>query len=124
MKRRCILKRAPWWGVFFARLIRCVKHCFKKKSQECKTVVRRSVDRCYRSGMCVEFTCDLREPFTRSHLITRRRLLSIPDDIIVAEEGTSKVSLLTRKRPYLLLLLFLETLEKRIRGGIARTSQS
>ena len=48
---------------------------------------------------------DLEEPVTPSHLMTGRRLLSIPDESLVAEEEISEVSLLTRRQRYLLLLL-------------------
>ena len=48
---------------------------------------------------------DIEEPLTPSHLMTGRRMLLIPDEIAVDEEETSKVSLLTRRQRYLLLLL-------------------
>ena len=48
---------------------------------------------------------DLEEPLTPSQLMTGRRLLSIPDEIVVAEKETNEVSLLTRRRRYLLLML-------------------
>ena len=48
---------------------------------------------------------DVKEPLTPSHLMTGGRLLSIPDEIVVAKEETSEVSLLTRRHRYLLLLL-------------------
>ena len=48
---------------------------------------------------------DVKESLTPSHLMTGGRLLSIPDEIVVAKEETSEVSLLTRRHRYLLLLL-------------------
>ena len=45
------------------------------------------------------------EPLTSSHLLTGRRLLSIPDESIVAEEESSEVEIITRKQRYVTSLL-------------------
>ena len=112
VKWRFNLERAPWWGGFFERLIRCVKRCLKKilknaklSYEELLTVVT-EVECVLNSRPLTYMSSDgLEEPLTPSHLMTGRRLLSIPDEIVVAEEETSEVSLLTRRRRYLLLLL-------------------
>ena len=45
------------------------------------------------------------EPLTPSHLLTGRRLLSIPDESKVAEEESSEVEILTRRQRYVTSLL-------------------
>ena len=112
VKWRFNLERAPWWGGFFERLIRCVKRCLKKilknaklSYEELLTVVTEVECVLNSRPLTYMSSDDLEEPLTPSHLMTGRRLLSIPDEIVVAEEETSEVSLLTRRRRYLLLLL-------------------
>ena len=91
------LKRAPWWGGFFERLIRSVKRCLKKilknaklSYEELLTVVTEECVLNYRPLTYVS-SKDIEEPLTPSHLMTGRRLLSIPDEITVDEEETSEV---------------------------------
>ena len=45
------------------------------------------------------------EPLTPSHLLTERRLLSIPDESIVAEEKSSDAEILTQRQRYVTSLL-------------------
>ena len=45
------------------------------------------------------------EPLTPSHLVTGRRLLSLPEEVLVHEEKDNEVVLLTRRQCYLILLL-------------------
>ena len=45
------------------------------------------------------------EPLTPSHLLAGRRLLSIPDQSIIAEEESSDVEILTRRQRYVTSLL-------------------
>ena len=112
MKWRINLERAPWWGGFFERLIRSVKRCLKKilknaklSYEELLTVVTEV--ECVLNSRPLTYVSseDIEEPLTPSHLMTGRRLLSIPDEIAVDEEETSEVSLLTRRQRCLLLLL-------------------
>ena len=44
---------------------------------------------------------DTEEPLTPSHLLTEKRLLSIPDECAFAEEDKTEVQLLTRRPRYL-----------------------
>ena len=48
---------------------------------------------------------DTEEPLTPSHLVTGRRVLSMPDDIAVAEEEVSEIKLLTRRQRYIASLM-------------------
>ena len=48
---------------------------------------------------------DMDEPLTPSHLVTGRRLLSLPEEVLVHEEKDNEVVLLTRRHRYLILLL-------------------
>ena len=131
VKWRFNLERAPWWGGFFERLIRSVKRCLNKilknaklSYEELLTVVTEVECVLNSCPLTYLFSEDIEEPLTTSHVMTGRRLLSIPDEIAVDEEDTSEVSLLTRRQRYLLLLLsFLEPLEARVRGRVERTPQ-
>ena len=123
VKWRFNLERAPWWGGFFERLIRSVNRCLKKilknaklSYEELLTVVTEV--ECVLNSRPLTYVSseDIEEPLTPSHLMTGRRLLSIPDEIAVDEEETSEVSLVTA-------VPFLEPLEARVRGRVARTPQ-
>ena len=48
---------------------------------------------------------DMDEPLTPSHLVTERRLQSLPEEVLVHEEKDNEVVLLTRRQHYLILLL-------------------
>ena len=55
---------------------------------------------------------DTEEPLTPSHLLTGRRVLSIPDEFAAAEEDETDVQLLTRRRYFSKLIgQYLEPLE-------------
>ena len=86
MKWTFNLKKAPWWGGIFERLVRSVKRCLKKTIggatltyEELLTVVVEveMILNCrplsYVSGE------DTKEPLTPSHLLCGRRLMSLPD---------------------------------------------
>lgn len=106
------LERAPWWGGFIERLIRCVKRCPKKILKNAQLTYEELL------AVVVEVECvlnsrpltfvssgDTEEPLTPSHLVTGRRVLSMPDDIAVAEEEVSEIKLLTRRQRYIASLL-------------------
>ena len=78
------LERASWWGGFFEHMVRCVKRCPKKILKNAKLTCEELLT------VVVEIECVLNsrpltyvsskdrvEPLTPSHLLTRRRLLSI-----------------------------------------------
>ena len=106
------LERAPWWGGFFERMVRCVKRFLKKVLKNAKLTYEELLT------VVVEIECVLNsrpltyvssedrvEPLTPSHLLTGRRLLSIPDESIVAGEESSEVEILTRRQRYVASLL-------------------
>jgi len=106
-------ERAPWWGSFFEHMVRCVKRRLKKSLKNAKLAYEELLT------VAVEIECVLNsrpltyvsledrvEHLTPSHLFTGRRLLSIPDESIVAEEESSDVEILTRRQGYVTSLLF------------------
>ena len=108
------LERAPWWGGFFERLIRCVKRCLKKilrnarlTYEELLTVV---VDiECVLNSRARPLTFvhseDMEEPLTPSHLMLGRRIRSISDDIVIEEEKKNEVVILSRRHRYISVIL-------------------
>ena len=112
IKWRFNLELAPWWGGFFERMIRCVKRCLKKILKNAKLTYDEL------STVVVEVECvlnsrpltyvssdDTEEPLTPSHLLTGRRVLSIPDEFAAAEEDATDRKLLTRRQRYLSAML-------------------
>ncbi|XP_046841149.1 uncharacterized protein LOC124435254 [Xenia sp. Carnegie-2017] len=88
------LERAPWWGGFFERMVRSVKRCLKKVLGN----ARLTFDELLTVLVEVEATLNSRpltytydevgsEPLTPSHLVTGRRLLSMPDEGSSEEES-------------------------------------
>ena len=80
------LEKAPWWGGFFERLVQSVKRCLKKSIGK----ARLSYDEL--SALLIEIEAiinsrplsylsleDLEEPLMPSHLLTGRRILSLPN---------------------------------------------
>ena len=83
-------------------MTRCVKRCLKKTIRNAKltyeellTVV---VDiECVLNSRPLTFVQseDMEEPLTLSHLMLGRRILSIPDDIVVDEEKETEIEVLS-----------------------------
>lgn len=80
------LAKAPWWGGFFERLVKSTKRCLKKTIGGAKLTyeelltVTAEVEMILNSRpLSYVSTEDLDEPLTPSHLLTGRRLLSLPD---------------------------------------------
>lgn len=79
------LARAPWWGGFFERMIKCVKRCLKKilgtsklSYDESLTVVV-DIEAILNSRPLTYLDSDdVVEPLTPSHLICGKRVLSFP----------------------------------------------
>ena len=99
-------------GWLFERLIRSMKRCLKKTLrnarltyEELLTVIIEIV--CVLNSRLLTYVNseDMDEPLTPSHLVTGRRLLSLPEEVLVHEEKHNEVVLLTRRQRYLILLL-------------------
>ena len=112
VKWRFNLEKAPWWGGFFERMVRCVKRCLKKILKNAKLTYEELLTavveiECVLNSRPLTYvsTEDIEEPLTPSHLLTGRRLLSIPDESVVAEEESTDVKILTRRQRYVVSLL-------------------
>ena len=88
------LERKPWWGGFFERMIRTVKHCLRKVLGKAKL----SEDELRTILLEVESTINSRpltylyeeldsEALTPSHLLYGRRLSTLPIEITFNENG-------------------------------------
>ena len=82
------LEKAPWWGGAFERLIKSTKRCLRKMIGRS----RLSLDKLQTLLVEVESILnsrpisymsagDIEEPLTPSHLLTERRILSLPDNL-------------------------------------------
>ena len=83
------LEKAPWWGGFFERLIQSVKRCLKKTIGKAKLTydelltVLTEVEAIINSRpLSYVSSEDLDEPLTPSHLLSGRRILSLPDSTV------------------------------------------
>ena len=80
------LERAPWWGGIFERMVQSVKRCLRKTIgrgrltlDELQTAVT-EVEMIVNSRPLSYLSTDsIREPITPSHLLTGRRMMSLPD---------------------------------------------
>ena len=85
------LEKAPWWGGFFERMIKSMKGCLKRVIGH----ARLTFDELVTVVIEVEATLnsrplsydDLDEPLTPAHLLTGRRLTSLPD-LLTSNEDT------------------------------------
>jgi len=96
------LEKAPWWGGIFERMIKMMKRCLKKTIgrarityDELLTVVTEAEMILNSRPLSYVSTEDIEEPLTPAHLLTGRRLLSLPlaseeDSFEVTQEGLSK----------------------------------
>ena len=102
------LEKVPWWGGIFERMIKSVKRCLQKTIGRGKLTMDELVTATTEVEMIVISrplsylsTEDIEEPLTPSHLITGRRLMSLPynrdiDDTIEVNQNT-----LTKQMVYL-----------------------
>ena len=97
------LEKAPWWGGFFERMVRCVKRCLKKTihqsllSYEELLTVLLEVEAVLNSRPLTYVSADdLDEPLTPSHLIYGKRILSCPEPEDVDLEHIGQNDLLRR----------------------------
>ena len=85
-------------------MIRCVKRCLKKILKNAKLTYEDLLTavveiECVLNSRPLTYvsTEDIEEPLTPSHLLTGRRLLSILDESVVAEEESTDAKILTRR---------------------------
>ena len=80
------LEKAPWWGGFFERLVGSLKRCLKKtigraklSYEELVTAVTEAESIMNSRPLSYVSSEDLEEPLTPAHLLSGRRILSLPD---------------------------------------------
>jgi hypothetical protein len=82
------LEKAPWWGGLFERMVKSTKRCLRKLVGQAKF----SFDEMHTAIVEIEGIInsrplsymnadDVEEPLTPSHLLTGRRILSLPDNL-------------------------------------------
>ena len=81
------IKRAPWWGGVFERLVRLTKRCLRKmigktklRHDELLTLLVEVEAIVNSRPLTFVSPNDLEDPLTPSHLLTGCRLLSLPDN--------------------------------------------
>ena len=86
------LEKAPWWGGIFERMIKSVKRCLRKTIGQAKLTYDELLTALTEVEMVVNSrplsyvsTEDAEEPLTPSHLLTGRRVLSLPDSTLYHE---------------------------------------
>lgn len=80
------LEKAPWWGGFFERLVGSLKRCLKKtigkarlSYDELVTAVTEAESILNSRPLSYVSSEDVEEPLTPTHLLSGRRILSLPD---------------------------------------------
>ncbi|CAB3995911.1 PREDICTED: uncharacterized protein LOC106817579 [Paramuricea clavata] len=80
------LEKAPWWGGFFERLVGSLKRCLKKtigkarlSYDELVTAVTEAESILNSRPLSYVSSEDVEEPLTPAHLLSGRRILSLPD---------------------------------------------
>ena len=111
--RKFNLPRAPWWGGFFERMVRCTKGCLKKTLgsarltyEELLTVLTEVECVLNSRPLTYVYGDDIEEPLTPSHLMIGRRLLSgNPNTAPAGGPCSSSVTEVARRAKYLKSLL-------------------
>lgn len=108
-----ILEKAPWWGGFYERLIGVVKRCLKKvlgnsclNYEELVTVVTNVEATLNSRPLTYIYSDEHEEPLTPSHLLTGRRILSLPSVVENTNVEESTEDVVTKR------MLYLDTLIK------------
>ena len=110
------LEKAPWWGGFFERLVKSTKRCLKKiigttklSYEELQTVLVEVEAILNSRPLTYVSSEDLEEPLTPSHLLTGRRLISLPDPQDSEDDPEYHAShtpeVLTRRMKHLTVML-------------------
>ena len=101
IKWRFNVEGAPWWGGFFERLVKSVKHCLKKVVQNARLTYEELLTVLIEIGvlnsrpLTYVYDDDL-QPLTPSQLVNGRRLLTNPNSVITETEQIQKSNLETR----------------------------
>ena len=104
------LPKAPWWGGMFERLIGSMKCCLRKVIGQAKLTYDELLTAVVEAEAVINSrpltyisTDDLDEPLTPAHLLTGRRVLSLPDYISCRHEDVDDVEpeLLDKRARYL-----------------------
>lgn len=102
------IERAPWWGGFFERMVRMIKYCLKKMIGQAKlnydelvTAVTEVEAVITSRPLSYISSDDLDEPLTPAHLLTGRRLLSLPDCQVSDNDLDVSPELLTKRMRFL-----------------------
>ena len=87
------LEKAPWWGGIFERMVISTKHCLRKMIGQAKfthdellTAVIEVEAIINSRPLSYVSADDLEEQLTPSHLVTGRRILSLPENLCYREE--------------------------------------
>ena len=106
------LEKAPWWGGVFERMIKSTKRCLKKTLgrarltyEELLTVLTEVECILNSRPLTYLYPDDLEEPLTPPHLISGRRLLSLPDASRSGTDNSSAHETVTRRARYLQKLM-------------------
>ena len=105
------LPKAPWWGGIFERLVGSTKRCLRKVIGQARfswdelwTAVVEAEAVINSRPLTYIMNDDTEEPLTPSHLLTGRRILSLPDHLcqdMEEEEFEVGTDLLTRRARHL-----------------------
>uniref|UniRef100_A0A1X7TVP5 Uncharacterized protein n=1 Tax=Amphimedon queenslandica TaxID=400682 RepID=A0A1X7TVP5_AMPQE len=129
------IERAQWWEGLFERKIQVLKCCLKKMVGHLKLTFKELLTNVTEVELILNSRHltylspdDLEEPITPSHLMTGRRLLSLPDHLCysASEDFEMESSRLTiRATPTLKRDpgSYLDSVEKGVSGGVAGESQ-
>lgn len=109
------VERAPWWGGVFERMVRMTKRCLKKMVGRAKltydellTAVTEVEAVINSRPLSYVSSDDFEQPLTPAHLISGRRLLSLPDAIYcrnIEDDFETTPQLLTKRLIYLNTIL-------------------
>ena len=110
------IERAPWWGGFFERMVQLLKRCLRKMVGQAKLTFDELLTSVTEVEMIINSrpltyiaASDIEEPLTPSHLILGKRLMTMPDFLVLQDpeefNPDSSRPMLTKRLRYLSTLL-------------------